>query len=369
MVVTHGWAPGLRPAYERLQSATPDLVTIWNPALVTADGTPALGNFGPLLGALQTADPGATVLMFSWVDQSATTSDPLSARDAENATEINGHRLAVAVDQVLAPGWSGQLHLMGHSFGANVATTAALAVAAPPRQLTLMDSPEVALARLGGAMNDLRYKLPRLEVGRLAAQTFVDSYISLVGAPYSGLPGLAQVVDVRLAPPSGDTSAEEHEYPTVWYRQALETKGDPATGPVVVAPAGRRPGDGRSLLPGAGPGHADRADPGGAGAAGHDDGRHGRHHDAARAVGRRGFEPVDGRQRRHDGDRVVPHRRHVAHAGVRPRLRRFARHRSPWPSTGASATRPPLPRSGPAAPARSSSCGTSTPGCTPSPPR
>ena len=100
VVVTHGWAPGLRPTYERLQAATPDLVTIWNPALVEADGAPALGNFGPLLGALQTADPAATVLMFSWVDQSATTSDPLSARDAEDATEINGHRLAVAVDEV-----------------------------------------------------------------------------------------------------------------------------------------------------------------------------------------------------------------------------------------------------------------------------
>jgi hypothetical protein len=231
VVVTHGWAPGLRPTYERLQAATADLVTIWNPALVDAGRAPALGNFGPLLGALQTADPSAAVLMFSWVDQSATTSDPLSARDAEDATEINGHRMAVAVDEVLAPGWSGQLHLMGHSFGANVATTAALAVASAPRQLTLMDSPEVALARLGGAMNDLRYKLPRLSIGRGATETFVDSYISLVGSPYSGLPGLDQVVDVRLAPPSGDTSAEQHEYPTVWYRQALGAKGDPPTGP------------------------------------------------------------------------------------------------------------------------------------------
>ncbi len=231
VVVTHGWAPGLRPTYERLQAASPDLVTIWNPALVDAGGMPALGNFGPLLGALQTADPTAAVLMFSWVDQSATTSDPLSARDAEDATEINGHRLAVALDQALATGWTGQLHLMGHSFGANVATTAALAVASPPRQLTLMDSPEVALARLGGAMNDLRYKLPRLRIGRGATDTFVDSYISLVGTPYSGQPGLDQVVDVRLAPPSGDSSAEEHEYPTVWYRQALEAKGDPPTGP------------------------------------------------------------------------------------------------------------------------------------------
>lgn len=231
VVVTHGWVPGLRPAYERLQAASPELVTIWDPALVDAGGAPALGNFGPLLAALQTADPGAAVLMFSWVDQSATTSDPLSARDAEDATEINGHRLAVAVDQALAPGWQGQLHVMGHSFGANVATTAALALTLPPQQLTLMDSPEVAVARLGGAKNDLRYKLPRLDVGRTPGQTFVDSYISLVGQPYSGLPGLDQLVDVRLAPPSGDSAAEQHEYPTIWYREALGSKGNPPTGP------------------------------------------------------------------------------------------------------------------------------------------
>jgi hypothetical protein len=231
VVVTHGWAPGLRPTYERLQAASPDLVTIWDPALVDAGGAPALGNFGPLLAALQMADPSATVMIFSWVDQSATTSDPLSARDAEDAAEINGHRLAVAVDEALTAGWRGQLHVIGHSFGANVATTAALALAVPPRQLTLMDSPEVAVARLGGATNDLRYKLPRLDVGRTPGQTFVDSYISLVGQPYSGRPGLDQVVDVRLAPPGGDSAAEQHEYPTVWYRQALETKGNPPTGP------------------------------------------------------------------------------------------------------------------------------------------
>jgi hypothetical protein len=231
VVVTHGWAVGLKPAYDRLQAASAQLVTIWDPALTDAGGVSPMQNFGPLLGALQTADPAAAVLMFSWVDQSATTFDPLTARDAENATEINGHRLAVAVDQALGPAWSGQLHLIGHSFGANVATTAALAVAASPRQLTLMDSPEVALARFGGAMNDLRYKLPRLAPGRLPGQTFVDSYISLVGAPYSGLPGLDQVVDVRLAPPAGDNAGQEHEYPTVWYREALQAKGNPPTGP------------------------------------------------------------------------------------------------------------------------------------------
>src|SRR5215207_7717316 len=50
--------------------------------------------------------------------------------------------------------------------------------------------------------------------------------------PYSSLPGLNQVVDVRLDPPSGDSGAtEKHEYPTVWYREALPAKGNPPTGP------------------------------------------------------------------------------------------------------------------------------------------
>ena len=36
---------------------------------------------------------------------------------------------------------------------------------------------------------------------------------------------------MRLDPPSGDSGAEKHEYPTVWYREALQTKGNPPTGP------------------------------------------------------------------------------------------------------------------------------------------
>jgi pimeloyl-ACP methyl ester carboxylesterase len=129
--------------------------------------------------------------MYSWVDQSATDTSALAASAPERATEVNGHRMATAIDQTLAAGFSnngGQMHLIGHSFGANVATTAALALATPPRQLTLFDSPEVNLARIGGAKNDLRYKLTRLDIGRGPNQTFVDNYISLVGEPYAGYP-------------------------------------------------------------------------------------------------------------------------------------------------------------------------------------
>ena len=58
--------------------------------------------FGPLIEALGRAEPDATILMFSWIDQSATADDLFDARVGEDATEINGHRLAVAVDQALA---------------------------------------------------------------------------------------------------------------------------------------------------------------------------------------------------------------------------------------------------------------------------
>ena len=64
---------------------------------------------------------------------------------------------------------SGLVDDIGHSFGANVATTAALAVDRRPRQLTPFDSPDDGLTRLGGGATDLRYKLPRLDLGREAS--------------------------------------------------------------------------------------------------------------------------------------------------------------------------------------------------------
>jgi hypothetical protein len=165
--------------------------------------------------------------MYSWVDQSATDTSALAASAPERATEVNGHRMATAIDQALATDFSsggGQIHLIGHSFGANVATTAALALSSPPRQLSLFDSPEVNLTRIGGAKNDLPYKLTRLDVGRQPNQTFVDNYISLVGEPYAGYPGLGQVVDVHLKPPASDAAVDKHQYPIGWYANSATTK-------------------------------------------------------------------------------------------------------------------------------------------------
>ncbi|MEI7593041.1 MAG: hypothetical protein WCK41_07465 [Actinomycetes bacterium] len=221
--MSHGWSPGFQSSYQQLQATSTELVTAWNPGLVNAKGASFMGDFNALAAALSAADPTATIVMFSWVDQSATPVNPLDARIPEQATEVNGHRFATAIDEALAPGFvaaGGQVHLLGHSFGANVATTAALALASPPRQLTLFDSPEVELAEVGGAANVLRYKLPRLTIGRGVGQTFVDNYISLVGEPYAGFPGLSQVVDVRTAPPAL-SAAEKHEFAIVWYTDSV----------------------------------------------------------------------------------------------------------------------------------------------------
>jgi pimeloyl-ACP methyl ester carboxylesterase len=225
VVMTHGWAAGLLATYEAAQADSTGLVTMWDPSMVVpSTGERADTLFAGLAADLAGADPTATVLMFSWVDQSATETSALAAFAPERATEVNGNRMAAAIELALAPGFSaagGRLHLIGHSFGANVATTAALALgsslAQAPRQLTLFDSPEVELARIAGAKNDLRYKLPRLDIGRTGSTTFVDNYISLVGEPYSGYPGLDQVVDVRLDPPSSDSGVQKHGFPIGWY--------------------------------------------------------------------------------------------------------------------------------------------------------
>jgi len=228
VVMTHGWAAGLLSTYETAQANSPDLVTMWNPAMVDPKtGQPSITLFANLAASLQAADPSSTILMYSWVDQSSTNTSALAAYAPERATEINGHRLATALDQSLTSSFSGNggaVHLIGHSFGANVATTAALALASPPRQLTLFDSPEIDLARIGGAKNDLRYKLTRLDIGRGPNQTFVDNYISLVGEAYAGFPGLGQVVDVHLMPPSSDASVDKHQYPIGWYADSAANK-------------------------------------------------------------------------------------------------------------------------------------------------
>ena len=229
IVMSHGWTPGYLDIWEGLQATSDQLVTYWDPGMTDASTGELLSSgFATLAAALQGADPDATVMMFSWADQSSTALDPFVAYATERATEVNGHRLATAIDQALAPQFTddgGLVHLIGHSFGANVATTAALALADPPRQLTLFDSPEVNLTEFLGLANLLRYKLTRLDIGRGPGQTFVDNYRSLLGERYAVFPGLGQIADVELLPPPSDPGEIKHEFPIGWYAESASTPG------------------------------------------------------------------------------------------------------------------------------------------------
>jgi pimeloyl-ACP methyl ester carboxylesterase len=221
IAMSHGWSPGFEDLYAQLQAEQSSLVTFWDPKLAAPNSDAPVGErFETLAESLQAADPDATILMYSWIDQSATGANPFQAVVGERATEINGHRLATALSLLLTPDFvtnGGDVHLIGHSFGANVATTAALSLPIQPRQLTLFDSPETDLARFGGAANTLRYKLTRLTIGRSETEVFVDNYVSDVGLPYGPDPGLATIVDTQLAPPTGSNAADRHEFPIAWY--------------------------------------------------------------------------------------------------------------------------------------------------------
>jgi hypothetical protein len=227
-VLVHGWAAGYRAAVERWRGPGPLLA--WSPAAVDAQGERMFTSFFPLAAALTKDDPGATVLGFSWIDDSATTYSPFQAWRSEAKTDLNGQRLAAALGQLLAPGYEGsggRIHLIGHSHGAKVATVAAIALERPPAQLTLLDSPEDVLARLPGAANHLEGYLPLLPIGTDPDDTFVDSYFSIAGERYGTFPALERVVDVQLVPAQYPLASvtgliDRHEYPIDWYATSAE---------------------------------------------------------------------------------------------------------------------------------------------------
>ena len=180
-VIAHGWMPGYLAWVRKLEQANPTKPPLsWQ----TWQGTgpkPAAGPSTSWLfqpsstNGLQTnfqisdaglaqeilkVDPHATVLAYSWIDESATSPDvnalgiPTKGYQSEAYTTMNGMRMAEAIMKALAPSYAqglGKVHLIGHSHGARVATVAALALqqaaATNPRfdvvrQLTLLDSPE-----------------------------------------------------------------------------------------------------------------------------------------------------------------------------------------------------------------------------------
>ncbi len=238
-VFAHGWQPGYRLRERML--ATQDGVSAlpaWDPRLVDAGGSALIEDYRELLDALAGLGERHAVLWYSWLDESATEADVFQAFRSRQATQINGRRLAVALQVALrrdrqqdrrrnrAGVWPA-VHLIGHSHGASVVTHAATSMHRPPEQLTLLDAPEDTLSRLGGANDLIDTVLPRLRPGREAGHTFVDSYASAFGRPYHRRSGLESVVDVLLTVPwsllrePARAITAAHLYPVEWYARSV----------------------------------------------------------------------------------------------------------------------------------------------------
>jgi hypothetical protein len=230
-VLVHGWQAGMLDAVDSY--AGPGPLLIWDPQAVTAQGTEDVDSWlAPLAKALSTLDPKAVVLAYSWLDDAATGTALTDARYSESETVPNGKRLAGALNQAIAGSFTangGAVHILGHSHGAKVATIAALRLRHRPRQLTLMDSPDIPLVATVGAANYLGPYLRKLSIGRRTDQTFVDSYISIFGCGYGQEPDLSQIVDVQLVPSqyAATDVTDKHLYPPRWYAAAA---ADPAAG-------------------------------------------------------------------------------------------------------------------------------------------
>ena len=226
-VFVHGWLPGSRETADTLFAQQGE-VTAWDERVRNTAGSTMISSYSPLLAALAERDPEAAVLWFSWVDQSSTDTEIFAARDSFRNTEVNGRRLAIALQEAFGDGLP-QLQIIGHSHGCVVATHASLALENPPRHLTLLDCPEDWFSRAGGAAGLLDNVLPRLQPDRGDTPTFVDSYSSMFGRSYHGKPGLAGVVDVRMAPrvsgKQAETAASQaHQYAVEWYAETVADK-------------------------------------------------------------------------------------------------------------------------------------------------
>ncbi|MGH9278779.1 MAG: hypothetical protein ACRD12_11845 [Acidimicrobiales bacterium] len=230
-VLVHGWAAGYSRAVDEYPGPGPLLA--WDPQARNGRGEQFLEVWlAPMAAALSQLDPLATVVAFSWIDQSATTASPFGARISQSRTVPNGERLGIAMNEALSAGFAeagGRVHVLGHSHGAKVATIGSLALTPPPAQLTLFDSVDTVVPALAGADNHLVPYLRRLPIGRGPGMTFVDNYFSEFGRAYGNDPGLSAIVDVSLPPDefSRWELQDRHLYPPRWYTAAAQ---QPAAG-------------------------------------------------------------------------------------------------------------------------------------------
>ena len=214
--LVHGWAPGWSDAVRE------------DPALRSWEARDPEGReFEPwiarLARAIESRDPHAVVLAYSWLDDAATIPFILAQREAWAHTDLHGRLLAEALARGRAPGFiegAGRTHLIGHSYGARVAALAALYLPKAPQALTTFDPPDAMMTHITGSQLRLADIFRKLPVGRGPGRVFVDNYVSMVGGRYGGE---APVVDVALSPPySAFSYRRRHLYPMDFYARTAQ---------------------------------------------------------------------------------------------------------------------------------------------------
>lgn len=276
-VVTHGWAPGWNEAVLRAKSkilwwstaagvnpsdfgaCDPKRQTCewpsdfaWTGSSTTYEGRPFVISQKGLLPSIVANDPNALVLAYSWLDDSATEGSTLAdlecAYHSERYTNLNGLRLASGLRTILGDRfWDlsrrNSLHLIGHSHGSKVVTTAAWALqknGLQVDQLTILDSPENFETRESGAANFNWLYLADMSISTQPRKgkpqaIFVDNYVSEFSFPYTDFAVLGGVVDVSLDPQKLYTldPGDDHTYAATWYAGAA-AEGRSLQPPVLV---------------------------------------------------------------------------------------------------------------------------------------
>ncbi|MFT3880019.1 MAG: choice-of-anchor Q domain-containing protein [Gemmatales bacterium] len=305
-VISHGWMPGLDGwvsgytqqgnlplSWQTWQgpntTKSSDISTPWLYQGSVANYSKFQVNEAGLAQSILKVDPDATVIAFSWIDESATSSGiaiPANGWESEGRTTMAGLQLAEGLMEALDPNFYkglGKVHLIGHSHGSRVVAVAAVALQKAAkdnvqfnvvRQLTLLDSPEdnsqsfpnQAGGHAGYSGNPVYFEdtanfnwfnLAQLDMAQFGVQSgtnltglytpgsiFVDSYISQVGSYFGNFQvnaaafnikdkSLNNVIDTRLDPTQiywqdlshGFGIATNHQYSANWYAGSASTKG------------------------------------------------------------------------------------------------------------------------------------------------
>jgi hypothetical protein len=237
-VLVHGWTPG----HDREVARSG--VRSWERA--TDREAPVEAWMAELARTFTEVDPHSVVVAYSWWDDSSTRRAPLAERGALAHTALHGQLLAEALGEALSPAFHaehGAVHLLGHSYGARVASIAAEHLTPRPIQLTLFDAPDATLTHVTGSGTGLGEFLGALPVGWGVGETFVDSYVSMVGRRYGHLAGLGGMVEVMLAPPFGALAYRpRHLYPMQFYAASAGTGFGLDWSPLAPAPSAPPPG-------------------------------------------------------------------------------------------------------------------------------